>query len=53
MIKMILQKHYSYDSSGDREEMRLVRIYWQLTNHEVSRTYISGVDFGKKLPKNC
>ena len=53
MIKMMLQKHDSYYSSRDGEEMRSVRIYWQLTNHEVWRTYVSGGGFGKKLLKNC
>ena len=50
---MMLQKHDSYYSSRDGEEMRSVRIYWQLTNHEVWRTYVSGGGFGKKLLKNC
>ena len=49
----MLQKHDSYYSSRDGEEIRSVRIYWQLTNHEVWRTYVSGVGFGKKLLKNC
>lgn len=53
VIKMMLQKHDSYYSSRDGEEMRSVRIYWQLTNHEVWRTYVSGVGFGKKLLKSC
>lgn len=50
----MLQKHDSYYSSRDGEEMKSVRIYLQLTNHEVWRTYVrSGVGFGKKLLKNC
>lgn len=32
--------------------MRLIRAYLQSTDHEMLRTYISGVGFGKKLPKN-
>lgn len=53
MIKTMLQKHDSYYSSRDGEEMKSVRISWQLTNQEVWRTYVSGVGFGKKLLKNC
>lgn len=33
--------------------MRLARTDSQLTDHEALRTYVGGVGFGKKLPKNC